>query len=621
MIVLKNWLIPIFSLLAITLHFLIGVIELPDIYRINAADLPLILLILTCGILLIFKISFKLLKGDFGADLLAMLALISGAILSQYLAASLIILMLSGGEALENYAMRKASSVLNALAKRMPSIAHRKKSTIIEDISLDQIAIGDEIIIYPYETAPVDGIVIDGNGVMDESYLTGEPYSISKAIGSKILSGAINGSTAITLCAEKLPNDSRYAQIIKVMQDAEQKRPVIRRLGDQIGAIFTPISLIFAIAAWYFSGDSMRFLSVLVVATPCPLIIAIPVAIISTISLAAKRGIIIKDPVVLERLPKCKTAIFDKTGTLTYGKPELTEIIIGESNVDISKNDILQYAASIERYSKHPLAKAILKAANKENLILKIASNISEQLGRGLIGVVDNHEICITQRNNLLKESYNIISELPKKEIGLECIIIIDKKYAATFRFRDTPRAEGKSFIKHLKPAHQFNKIMLVSGDHTSEVNYLANLLGISEARGSQSPEDKVKIVKAETEKAPTLFMGDGINDAPALTSATVGIAFGRNSSITAEASGAVILENSLAKMDELIHLSIAMRRVALQSAIGGLGASMICMGFAATGYITPVIGSILQEVIDVLAIINVLRLTWMDNIEIDLDK
>ncbi len=611
----RYWILLIASILAIATHFLLRWTHISAFHTVAVENIPLLAVILFGGIPLAFQILKKMLKGDFGADMLAILAIATGAWLGEYLASALIILMLSGGQALEAYAMRKASSVLSALAERMPSIAHRKNGTKVEEVALSDITIGDEIIVFPHETAPVDGVVIEGHGSMDESYLTGEPYQVSKAPGAAVLSGAINGEAVLVIRAEKLAQDSRYAQIMGVMQEAEQKRPTMRRLGDQIGAVFAPVALLFAIAAGYFSGDPTRFLAVLVVATPCPLLIAIPVTLISAISMAAQRGIIIKDPTVLERLPTCRTAIFDKTGTLTYGKPELTEIVPAGG---IAKDKILQMAASLERYSKHPLAEAILHAADKGKLTLIQAESVSEKPGQGLTGMVSGHEIRVTHRKKITQTMPEIAAKLPATAPGLECIIMMDGQYAATFQFRDAPRADGKSFIGHLSPSHQFQKIMLVSGDRESEVSYLANLLGIKETLSSQNPEQKVAIVRAETAKSPTLFMGDGINDAPALASATVGIAFGQHSAVTAEAAGAVIMENSLVKVDELIHISTAMRRIVLESVIGGMGLSLVAMGFAAGGFITPVAGAVLQEVIDILAIANALRLAWGNKIETD---
>lgn len=580
--------------------------------------LPLLIVIIIGGIPSVFQIVLKLIKGDLGADSLAAIALITAFIFNQYLAAVIIILMISSGQALEAYAMRKASSVLLALAERMPTIAHRKISGGIEDILLTHILIGDSIIIYPHETCPVDGIVTEGHGSMDESYLTGEPYQISKVPGTAVLSGAINGETVITVQTQKVPSESRYASIVTVLKEAEQKRPSLRRLGDQIGAIFAPIALILAFVTWYITSDAIRFLAVLVIATPCPLLIAIPITVISAISMAARRAIIIKDPTVLERLPTCRTAIFDKTGTLTYGKPILTEILAKEG---YDSNFILQNAASLERYSKHPLASAILQAAKKNNLSLLDATSVTEPPGRGLSGIIGKNKIVVTHRKKILEEFPEMTNLLPPTSSGLECIIMINDQYIATVRFRDVPRKETKSFISHLKPFHQFKKIMLVSGDRESEVKYLGTLLNLSEIHASQTPKQKLEIVRSEMKKDPTLFMGDGINDAPALTAATVGIAFGQFSNITAEAAGAVIMENSLNRVDELIHLSLSTRQIALESAIGGMVLSVIGMGFAAAGLLSPVAGAIIQEIIDVIAITNALRLIWNKNIETDIFK
>ncbi len=545
-----------------------------------------------------------------------MLALVTSIVLGEYLAGTLIIMMLAGGQTLEAYAVRRASFVLDALAQRMPNIAHRQNADSIADIPLEQIAIGDHLVVFPHETVPVDGVVVAGQGSMDESYLTGEPYRVAKGPGTSVMSGAVNGDAAMTIMAEKLPADSRYATIMQVMQDAEQKRPQLRRLGDQIGAIFTPVALVIALLAWGITGDATRFLAVLVVATPCPLLIAIPITIISAIALAAKRGIIIRDPMVLERLPTCRTAIFDKTGTLTYGKPTLTEILPATT---FSRRDLLQAAASLERYSKHPLASALLDGATAENLQLLDASEVSEKPGQGLAGMIGGRRWHITSRHKLAQHWPDQIVQLPPGAAGLECIVLCEGVYAGLFRLRDAPRADGESFISHLGPAHQFNKVILLSGDKASEVDYLAEVLGIKETYAAQSPEQKVAIVRAETAQAPTLFMGDGINDAPALAAATVGLAFGQHSQVTSEAAGAVILENTLLKVDELLHISQDMRRIALQSALGGMVLSVVGMLLAAGGYLSPVQGALAQEAIDVLAIMNALRLVWRPDIATDM--
>jgi heavy metal translocating P-type ATPase len=599
-------LLSLACLAAMLLHFFLKIFSTP------LSNIPLFIIIVVGGLPLLTQIAIRALNKNLGADLLAFIALIVAVYLGEYLAAVLIVLMLASGQALEEYATRKASFVLEALAKRMPSIVHLKRENKVEDVETSTIKIGDLLEVYPHETCPADGVIVEGSGTMDEAYLTGEPYKISKTLGSQVLSGAINGDSLLVIRVEKLPQDSRYAKIVEVMQDAQQQKPNLRRLADRIGAIFAPVALALAFATLIFSGSLTKFLAVLVVATPCPLLIAIPITIISAISIAARHGIIIKDPTVLERLPTCAVAIFDKTGTLTYGQPELVDTILLQK---FSRQEVLQMAASLEKYSRHPLAGAILDAAKKENIHLLEAQNVSEKPGQGLTGKIAGHEIFVTSRKKIAANHPN----LPILEHGLECVIMIDQNPAALLNFRDTPRAESHLFINHLIPNHSFKKIVLLSGDRGSEVNYLASLLGIKDSFAGQSPEQKLEFVRSETAKAPTLFMGDGINDAPALMAATVGIAFGQNSAVTSESAGAVILESSLAKVDELIHISDSMRKIALQSAIGGMLLSLVGIGFAMAGIISPVMGAVLQEIIDVAAILNALRLTWQSEIASDI--
>ena len=563
---------------------------------------PLIVALVVGGTPLVFDLAKKLIKREFGSDLLAGISILTAVVLGQYLVAAIVVLMLSGGTALEEFATARASSVLDALARRMPSVAHRRGGdSAAVDVKLDEIRIGDVLVVLPHEICPVDGVVIEGRGRMDEAYLTGEPYEISKMAGSLVISGAINGDAALVIRAEKLAVDSRYARIMKVMQSSEQQRPQLRRLGDQLGAWYTPIALILAGVAALVSKDMHRFLAVVVVATPCPLLLAIPTAIIGAISVAARRSIVIKNPAVLEQIDSCRTLIFDKTGTLTYGRPTLTEIICAKG---FERQDVLRLAASLEQYSKHPLAGAIVGAAQKQEMKFAGVTELSEPPGQGLRGAVEGRKVRITGR----KQAETAGAVLPAVSSGLECEIFIDERYAATMRFHDAPRSDSRVFIQHLKPRHGVRKIMLVSGDRESEVRYLANSVGITEVRAGKSPEEKVAIVKEETAKAKTLFVGDGINDAPALTAATVGVAFGSQSDIITEAADAVILEPSLGKIDELMHIGRRMRRIALQSALGGMLASMVGMIAAAMGYLPPIEGAIAQEIIDLFAVLNAVR-------------
>ncbi len=566
---------------------------------------PLWIVLGVGGVPLVWDLFLKLLKRQFGSDLLAGISIVASVCLGEYLAGSLVVLMLSGGAALESFAVRRASSVLAALAKRMPNKAHRKSAQGVVDITIDQISIGDQLVIFPHEICPVDGKVSEGHGAMDESYLTGEPFIISKVVGSDVLSGAINGEASLTITATKRAIDSRYAKIMEVMRAAEEKRPSIQRLGDQLGAVYTPLALVLAAGAWGLSHDPMRFLSVLVIATPCPLLIAIPVAVIGSISLSARRGIIIKNPAILEQIDNCRTIILDKTGTLTYGRPTVTEVNCFNG---FEKTEVLKYAASLEQFSKHPLAHAIVEAGQKAAVGFIEVKQISEAAGEGLKGIVDGHTVLITSRAKLISQG----KEAWFKDIlhlsGLECVLVVDDKFAAHFRFHDEPRREGKSFIDHLSPQHKINRVMIVSGDRESEVKYLADKVGIEIIHAGKSPEEKIEIVRQETKLGPTMYLGDGINDAPALTAATVGIAFGQNSDITAEAAGAVIMESSLTKVDELMHISRRMRSIALQSALGGMALSVLGMVLAAFGHLTPVAGAISQEIIDVFAVLNALR-------------
>ena len=565
--------------------------------------MPLWIALIGGGAPLVLELAHKALRREFGSDLLAGISIVTALLLDELLAGVLVVLMLSGGEALEGYAVQRASGVLRALASRVPSVAHVRRHGRMTDVPIDEVGVGDRVVIHPHEIVPVDGTVVEGHAVMDESFLTGEPYMMSKAPGSAVISGAINGQSPVAIEATALAKDSRYAKIMGVMQDSAQRRPRMRRLADSLGAWYTPIAVALALGAWAVSGDPVRFLAVLVVATPCPLLIAIPTAIIGSISLAAKRGIIVKDPATLETIDTCRTIIFDKTGTLTYGTPTLTEVLPAEG---VDPDRTLALVAALERYSKHPLAGAIVRRAEHEELPHHEPRELAEARGEGLRGVVDGVEVLVTDRRRALDAEPE--AAFPEIAAGLECVVMLDGRYAATLRFRDEPRDDSKAFIEHLARRHQFDRVMLVSGDRASEAEYLAERVGIPIVHAEQTPEQKVEIVRAESERARTCFVGDGINDAPALMLSTVGIAFGHASDITTEAAGVVVLDNTLERVDEFFHISRRLRRIALQSAIGGMAISVAGMLVAAAGYLPPVAGAITQEVIDVFAVANALR-------------
>ncbi|KAA6461919.1 cadmium-translocating P-type ATPase [Acidobacteria bacterium AB60] len=569
------------------------------------ASHPLLLIATAVGCIpLAYELARNLACLKFNVDLLAALSVVSAFAMRQDWVAAVVVLMLSGGKTLEDFATGRASSMLSALAKRMPQTAHRVSSSgSVDDIELKDVCVGDTLSVYPHELCPVDGAVVAGNGHMDESYLTGEPFLLAKAPGATVLSGAINGEAALTIKATRVASDSRYAKIVQILRDSELNRPRMRRIADRIAEWYTPAILVVAVASWIASGDPERFLAVLVIATPCPLLLAIPIAILGAVSIAARRGIVIKDPAILEKVGRCHTLIVDKTGTLTYGKPELNEVIcLGEWG----RSEILRLAASLEQYSKHPLGTAILAAARSEHIRLSTLRDVFEIPGHGVTAHAEDHIITITGRSQL---PTRLISKLPDAAPGLESIVLVDGRLGGLLRFRDTPRPESKSFLGHVRSRHGIRDVVLLSGDRVAEVESFARLMEIATPAGGKSPEEKLAIVRTATAAHPTLYLGDGINDAPAMMSATVGVAMGANSEITSEAAGAVILSSSLGSVDELIHIGARMRSIALTSAIGGMSLSAIGVVAGALGYLRPIQGAILQECIDVLSILYALRI------------
>nr|WP_317986468.1 heavy metal translocating P-type ATPase [Corynebacterium freneyi] len=578
-----------------------------------AADWPLVAIVVVGGIPLTIDVVKGAIEARGGADMLAAVSIISAVLLGEWLVAAIIVLMLSGGEALEEAASKRASATLDALAKRSPSVAHRLRGANltdgVDDIHADEAQVGDLLLVLPHELCPVDGEVVDGDGAMDESYLTGEPYVVKKSKGSSVISGAVNGETALTVRAEKVAGDSRYAKIVGVLRDAEDNRPPMRRMADRLGAWYTLVALALGVIGWVASGDPTRFLAVVVIATPCPLLIGVPVAIIGAISLSAKRGIIIKNPAMLEDVGRVETVMFDKTGTLTYGRPIVTDVATAPG---LDRDEVMAAAAAVEKYSKHPLATAIVADAEERGLDLPAVESVSEKPGQGLVGVVGGRELRLTNRTGLADIDPESVPLLPEREMGMESVILLDDAYAATVTFRDEPRTSASDFVAHLPKHHGVEHMMIISGDREAEVRRLADKVGIDEVHGGVSPEDKLEIVRERTKLGPTLFLGDGINDAPAMTAASAGIAFGATSDVTAEAADAVVLDSSLERLDDLIHIGARMRRIALQSVIGGMGLSTIGMLLAAFGLLTPIMGAIAQEVIDIVAIANAARVAMV---------
>ena len=581
------------------------------------ADAPLVVMTLTVGTPLAIAVARGALARQVGADVLGLMAMVTAGLMGEWLVAAVIALMVSGGAALEQAASARASAILDALARRSPTLAHlRADDGGLSDVEAGQITPGDVVVVLPHEICPVDGTVVEGHGAMDESFLTGEPYVVPKTPGSTVLSGAVNGTEALVVRADRAARDSRYAQIVGVLTQAEAERPPMRRLADRLGVGYTLIAVAIAGLGWAVSGDPDRFLAVLVIATPCPLLIGVPVAIIGAIALAARYAIIVKDPSMLERISTAETMVFDKTGTLTYGKPVLSAVHVGPGQ---DRDRLLQLVSSVEQYSRHPLATAVAEATpDVEHLSVE---RVSEIPGQGLEAVAGGRAVTVTGRVAVGRTRPDIASLLPPESAGLECVVLVDGAYAGTLQFRDEPRTGAREFVGHLGSRHGVTRTLLLSGDRASEVAYLAERVGLTEARAQVSPEEKLRIVREETLRAPTVFLGDGINDAPAMTAATVGVAFGRNNDVTAEAADAVVLDSSFERLDELLHIGRRLRRIALQTAIGGIAASAIGMLLAVAGLLPPLAGALAQEVIDVLAILNATRVALVRRPMADLPR
>ena len=615
----RDGLITVATLVAIALHLILWFGTGLSGW---ARDWPLVTVVVIGGIPLMIEVARSAIRTRGGADTLAAVSIITSVLLGEWLVAAIIVLMLSGGEALEEAASKRASGTLAALARRAPTTAHRLRGADIsagtEDIPVNDIAVGDLLVILPHELCPVDGEVVQGHGSMDESFLTGEPYVVGKSRGSAVMSGAVNGENPLTIVAMRPAEDSRYAQIVGVLREAEKNRPAMRRLADRLGAWYTVIALALGVLGWAVSGDPTRFLAVVVVATPCPLLIGVPVAIIGAISLAARRGIIVKNPGMLEHTSRITTVMFDKTGTLTYGRPVVTDI---HAAAGFTADEVLALAASVERYSRHPLADAIRNRAEARGLVLPDVTEVSERPGQGLTGMVGGRHIRITNRRTCHELDPASRTLMPDTAAGMESVVLVDDAYAALIQLRDEPRASAGEFIAHLPDSHNVERLMIVSGDREAEVRHLAGQVGVEEVHAGVSPEGKLALVEKYNQRGPTMFLGDGINDAPAMAVATVGVAMGANSDITSEAADAVILDSSLERLDELLHIGARMRRIALQSALGGMALSMIGMLFAVFGLLTPLLGAIVQEVIDVLAILNAARVGMVREPLSDFDR
>ncbi len=546
-----------------------------------------------------------------GVDIIALLAMAGALSLGQYLAGAVIALMLSGGQALEQFANARARRELSSLLQRAPRLAHRCKGDNITTINVDEVAPGDLLLVKPGEIVPVDGIVVGNTAILDEAALTGEAIPVQRRDGERVRSGAINSSRSpFQFRAVALARDSTYSGIVRLVEQAQNSKAPLLRLADRYSIWFLPIALAVALFAWFLSGQPMRALAVLVVATPCPLILAAPVAIVSGISRAARRGIIVKGGGALETLARCIVLVLDKTGTVTGGSPVVTDV---ESFGFYSANEILQFAASLDQISPHVLAAPILKAARDRQLALDFPTDVTEELGAGIRGFVNGRLVEMGRSSWVLggKDIPPQLRRLRRRTVfegSSSVVVAVDKNVAGALVLEDPIRPDASLTLRSLRNAG-FEKIFLLTGDHEDVANAVGDVLGVDRVYAERSPAEKVTVVQDARRNGTTVMVGDGINDAPALAAADVGVALGaRGGTASSEAADIVLLVDRIDRLAEGIQIARRSRHIALQSIFAGMGLSTVAMIVAAVGLLPPVTGALLQEAIDLLVILNALR-------------
>lgn len=554
-----------------------------------------------------------MLRGEFAADVVAMLAIVTAIALREPVAGLVIVLMQTGGELLETYAEGRASAAVRELEAAAPRIAHRVRGDdphAIDDVPAEDIAVGDTILVRPGEMLPCDATVLEGSSSLDTSRVTGEPLPARVGPGSHVSSGVVNLQSPLLLRVTAPARDSLYARIVDLVRTAQAEKAPIQRLADRWAVWFTPLTLAACAIAWWISGDVGRVLAVLVVATPCPLIIATPVAVIGGINRAARRSIVVRNGSALELLSRVDTVVFDKTGTLTIGRPAVAGV---DALLGLDANELLRLGAAIEVGSGHLLARSTVSEALDRGLALPRASEITEYAGRGVSGMVEGRRVTVGERS-IVSERHPalaaaIAEALGGQDGGLRAFVAVGDDALGVIRYADRLRTGLEDFGPRLA-ARGLSRVLLLSGDHSDNVLKVAAEVGITEARGDQLPQDKVAAVKAlEAEGRRVLMVGDGTNDAPALAAATVGVALAAHGGgISAEAAGVVLLTDDVMRVEEAVAIGQRTVRIAKQSIGVGLALSAAGMVVAALGYLPPTAGALVQEAIDIAVIVNALR-------------
>jgi len=547
--------------------------------------------------------------GQFATDLVAMLAIVSALLLDQPFPGLVIVLMQSGGEALERFAEGRASAAVRALEEAAPRHAHRLVDGEIQEVAADQVRVGDKVLVRPGELVPCDGVVVDGRSHIDASRLTGESVPITAAPGTRLMSGAANQEGPLIVQTTALAGESQYARIVELVRSAQASKSPLQRLADRYAVWFTPLTVAVCIAVYLIDRDPVRVLAVLVVATPCPLILATPVAIIGGINRAARRQIIVRHGAGLEQLASITVAVFDKTGTLTVGSPSVSRIVAVGGTSD---REVLRLTAAVEQGSGHLLGRSIVDAALERAIPIPTASDVIETPGRGVAGRVEGHPVAAGSRSFVV-DTYPAqrasLESLDQSADGLRSYVTVDGRLAGVIEFADQMRPHLDRLFADLRRLG-ITRTLLLSGDQQRYTQQVAASVGIRDARAELLPEDKVRTVRELVDQGASVMMvGDGTNDAPALSVATVGVALaGHGGGISAEAADIVILTDDLTRVADAIRISRRTLRIARQSIWAGLGLSALAMVIAAAGYIPPAVGAVLQEGIDVAVILNALR-------------
>jgi heavy metal translocating P-type ATPase len=556
---------------------------------------------------LLSEIVTSLRRGDLGLDIIAALSMTAALAVGQELAAAIVALMYAGGQYLESFAERAARREMTALLSRVPRSAMRHRDGALEEVALDLVLPGDRLLVRRGDVVPVDGSVAEGVAVLDQSALTGEAMPVKLSAGQAVMSGASNVGDAFDLTATRRAAESTYAGIVRLVEAAQHSRAPMSRLADRYAMVFLAVTVALAGAAWTFTGDAIRAVAVLVVATPCPLILAVPVAIVSGLSRAARLGILIKGGKAIEVLAQVRALVIDKTGTLTLGQARLVETRVTDT---IAADALLRLAASLDQASKHIIAQTVVAEARAKGLTLAVPSDVVETPGEGIAGRVEGRAVLVGGLHFVASKTGTGLTSLAgdRPPGAVTVAVALDGKPSGLLILSDELRAGTEQLLRNLRGLG-IERIVLATGDRHEVARLVAAGLSIDQVRSELTPDQKILVVLSERKNGPVMMIGDGINDAPALAAADIGMAMGaRGAAASAEAADVVLLVDQLDRMLPAIEIARRSRAIALQSVIAGIGLSVVAMVAAAFGYLLPVQGALLQEVIDVLVIFNALR-------------